>query len=807
MILRNKLFIVFLLHLLPWAIEAQVRTLHVVTFIATEDRLIGDHLKQTEAMVNDWVIDLKENLTSHPEVRVVQYNYGGNRFQYEELVNFVNGFQPQYNDATIFWFVGLGYEDDSRNTPNVVLTPYQTRNHEDLLNNSINLQSIYDALSNRTDFFWMIGDACNSPLYDGETTASPQGGNEFDYVSPREDLPIEGLYTRYNNYYDLFFQTRQQHLFFDIRKGRPTYSSKAKGAIYSYAFLTAVYEYLESKDLINTEMLSRGVLSKYESLLTEVAEVMGKYSSSVVVDNPGFFKRIISTLFEGASNRKLRRTYKKTLESGNLEDIGGLIPLANSSYEESENYLNFIKEKPTMYYTTLGLFEEYTSETTQDSAYVGECFCTAYELSKQGISTDKEFVSLLKLQKYNASSGDPLGIEKAGGRLQWLQLKCEEYKKFFKTKKQSQEYRIEQIRKTRLIEEDSLLQLISKKFAAQEDMMAIQDQVNANQEVIQQTTIEWANEDYDLTYTIEKIPKNKAEQECLKRTVDKLKEGLPLVDDCEKLFAQYVKITKGAQSKNAIKAHGNVQTMGATLGQYCDNSIEEATALWLQPLLATIQDLPQSPIDYRGRLKIALQITGYADAVPCRGSGCRFVGLETSTYRYTDAEGKPKSFSTLEGQTQRISNEELALARALCAQKMVQRQLNELGLTDVKYELVAVVKEDQQATSRGVSLAFVLENQYLHHRDEIEKYSDSIIALQSRLDLQSQKLKELERQIDKAEQELLEITQKIQQTKEHLFQIEQEILALEKSNISQNLIEILLARGYTRKEAEAFLKE
>ncbi len=424
MVLR-KIALVLLYGLLAVAFsQAQPRTLHVVTFIATEDDQIGSHLKKTQENLDNWYADVKDYLSTYPDVKTQRWSFAGNKFQHSELVKFLKEFRPPTTDATLFWFVGHGVQDEvnSIKTPDVLVLPQRSRREADRKSNSINLQDIFDALHHQTDFLWFVGDACNSPMERRSSSGS----------TASQGIKAQGLGKAKNeaamasNYYDLFFNSKEQKLFYDIKKGRQTYTTKSQGALYSHAFLRLLDQEMEGPGIPNTDVFHNKVLKEYEDLLTAAAEAIAKSNkkkrkkrskatntSNIKIDNPGLIKRIILTLFESKANRKLRKRYKKVLENGNLEEVGNLLPRPSKDGQESAEYKQFLRDNPTAYYLSMGLFKEYNADSREDSAYVGECYCTANEVLNRGMSTSKEFVLLNKIDKYNIKNGDPLDIAKA----------------------------------------------------------------------------------------------------------------------------------------------------------------------------------------------------------------------------------------------------------------------------------------------------------------------------------------------------------------------------------------------------------
>ena len=200
-----------------------------------------------------------------------------------------------------------------------------------------------------------------------------------------------------------------------------------------------------------------------------------------------------------------------------------------------------------------------------------------------------------------------------------------------------------------------------------------------------------------------------------------------------------------------------------------------------------------------------LQITGNADFSPCRGSGCNFEGLEDMVYTYKNAEGQTKSFSTKKGVAKKITNEQLAFARAICAESEANKILNSLSVIDIKYEFIAKVNKTKGENVRGVSISFLLEDRFLHYKDKVDKTKEENKILAKLLDEKNSEMEEIEIELAKKEEELIEIDENILKSREDLFKLKEDFVKLNRGGLRENLIKILRARGMDRAEAIDFL--
>ena len=95
--------------------------------------------------------------------------------------------------------------------------------------------------------------------------------------------------------------------------------------------------------------------------------------------------------------------------------------------------------------------------------------------------------------------------------------------------------------------------------------------------VIQKTEEEWEGQNYEITYTINKVIKGSIDQSCLDRTVQKLINDEPLTDDCEKIFAAHIDVERKRNDDREINAFRVAQTSGYLLGDYCTSEIRNST--------------------------------------------------------------------------------------------------------------------------------------------------------------------------------------------------------------------------------------
>lgn len=516
---------------------------------------------------------------------------------------------------------------------------------------------------------------------------------------------------------------------------------------------------------------------------------------------PNFFKRMVLYLFEGKKNKRIRKKFRKVMKTKNLEELGAYIP---SPTTDERAYTEYLKNRPVVYHMISGIRKERLAQNRVDSAQVGECYCAALEVIRRNLSKEKESVLLTRMEKYNRKNNDLLGMDRAGGRALWLKEKCNKYRDYLEgeNKRYLGERDSLQVKKEKLA--TILDQLKEKRIKQEAAMQLTRDSIMANDTIIQVTASEWEAETHELSYTISKVPTSNADKRCLKATIEKLSNNQPLTDDCEFIFAEYVKVNHKLNNGKAVDAQRRAISVGFTIGQYCSQDIRDVTYYYLKPLLESIDRVPA---DYRSKLKINLQISGFADAKPCPEGGCRYVGMETQTYDYKDANNNPKSFSTIKGKAGRMSNEELALSRALCAHQEAKIQLNSYGVKDIKYEFVAEVKGAEGDSLRGVAIAFEIENQFLQYEEKIDRFNEENKKLKRRLDDQQQALEQLEDRIENILRGLSKINLDILETQEIIFEIEEALKKLSLSGLYKKMTDILLARGKSKAEAKKILSQ
>ncbi|MEL6863022.1 MAG: hypothetical protein AAFP19_01325, partial [Bacteroidota bacterium] len=602
------------------------------------------------------------------------------------------------------------------------------------------------------------------------------------------------------DYADLFFGHPEQFLFY-LKQGDLAYSSYDRGALYSNIFLQTLTEKINNQSFSSTLAFLNTLDKRYEAFLTEVIQRKAPPSYSIKAEkNTGFVTRIVQYLFEGREVKRIKKQYKQSLESNSLESLGSVLPSASGSGKESQTFVSYMKDRPTAYYMTLGIFREYTAESRADSAFVGECYCTASEVMNQGLNTDKEFQLLRKISKYNEANGDPLGMESTGGRIKWLKEKCKTYQKYLAEERITINRGQKMLQERRGQAEERIDTLQQNRVALLDSIDHLETAINEYRKTVIQTKTDWAGEQKEITYTINNLLLS-YDEECLKQTILKLMNDTALEEDCEKVFAQHIRMQFKPNDGRNVHAFRQAAITGYMLGQHCSDDIQKTTRQYLQPLIEAINRVPES---YRNKLKVGVQVTGYADSKPCYN--CRIKGTHTRSYTYRNNNDEQKIFTTVSGRTQRINNEQLAFTRALCSQNEIEQLLNEFGIIDIKYEFIAQVHNTSSPLLRGVSLAFELENQFLYYKDSVEGLEAEQQELSYALEQQEQQVKQLEFQILQMENLLEAIEKRINVVNRQLFVIDQEMLAMTYSGLQDNLVSILIARGYTRQEAQAFLE-
>ncbi len=781
--MRNINLVIFTYFLLFCPLLLNAQKLHSIFFVATKDASLREMLPVSYEDLKKFEDDLR----NFSGMEVISHHKTGMDFTLEKLDELLVNIELASDDAVVFWFAGHGFQDSERNTPNLLFVPVAPQDKADQVRNSRNLQEIYDHLDGKCRFLWVIADACNNnPVPHSKMGLANDPSTDMSIVNVSESNKIK------ENYQKLFRSKQSRYLFRSSRRGKPTIATQTKGALYSRAFLRIFSQEMQKEGIDDVKKFENQVKREYDSFLDLIKGQESK---------PGFFKKMLWFLFEGKENKDFRKTYKDVLQSGNLDELSLLLEKMDSS---ETNKTHFLSTRPLTYYFTQAVFNEYIAEDVQDSTEVGLCYCTAKEIINYGIPDEREFNLFSKIEKYDEGQ-NVLGIEDAGGRLAWLRKKCALYQDYLARRKGAINLTINALQVKRRSLEDSLSQIRQKQIALLMEVEEIQLEIDNNTEKI--TTIEkkWEEESVEVTYSIAKIPRNQQDRECLKTTVEKLENNEPLTENCEKVLAPFVQIERKLNDAKEVKAFRSSTAKGYALGEHCTPEIEQATSLYLQPLLAQIEKVPEN---YRSKLEVGLQVTGEADSKPCV-SGCSFTAQETATFTYKNRDGEQQSFSVIKGKFYRISNEQLAFARALCAFNKAEDILKGMGVRQISNEFLAIVNEEAGDDFRGARIAFDLKNAFQHYKDQRDTLNTQNLLLRYRLEEKNAAIQQLEREMEGIEMGINQVSQEIDEKNELLFWIEDQIqkLQVNSPNIEDALVKILMAKGNSEKEAREHLKK
>ena len=767
--------------------------LYPITFIATKDATIGKDLRATEVTVRKLMEDIKD----FAGLEIAKgYSFTGDDFTIENLRSTLQDLQPNPEDVLIFWYAGHGIMDlGGRPTPNLIFHPTGVRNDIERDQHSENLASIYDILKDKCNFVWVVGDACNNDPRKGKSVSAM--GLE-SYSSQSAKTASKKRKVLENNYRGLF-QQQSTHLFQSSRRGRPTYTHTDKGALFSRAFLRVFAKSMDEKGIANIDQFENDVFTEYEGFLDQVE--IGQERK------PKFFKRLVLFLFEGRESKNFRKKYnvngnlKRALQEHSVHQLVSMLAKIDSEEKERRD---FLKLQPATYYITQSYAKEENALNLEDSVTVAECYCTSAEIFKRGLNQDVEFKTLNKIRKYNANNGDPLGLDKSGGKyLTWLNSKCNSYKAYLQNEQSQESAKLESLRTERNLLQQSLNTLRSQRNTLITEIEDRQNQINENQELIQVTTTTLEGEKKEVTYTIPKLHQIIGDKDCAKETIRKLEGGIELTEPCELVYAQHVEVSNVIpNSDRTVNAFRKTKTTGYNLGEYCNQGIREAAQLYIYPLMESIKRVPEKS---RYQIQVELKVTGLADARPCRGKGCSFQARESATYNYTNQEGASKEFITIKNKLLRISNEELALTRGLCAYDEAKVLLEDIGIRTLSVAFETLISEDEGETNRGVSIDYQVSNLFKHYQDKIDDLNNKNEKLSTELAIKEQEKVLIEAEIEQVADQVEVLEVQIAKSVEKLFLINEQLGRLEEGGLLSNLVEILRAQGKSDSDARNFL--
>lgn len=206
---------------------------------------------------------------------------------------------------------------------------------------------------------------------------------------------------------------------------------------------------------------------------------------------------------------------------------------------------------------------------------------------------------------------------------------------------------------------------------------------------------------------------------------------------------------------------------GVTFGKGCDEEIRRYAKADIVVLKSDIRRFLSARVGKEGidvrdcaaGMKLEIEVTGFADNVPC--VTCRLKGQENKTYTYIDKNGNGHSISLQAGVWKKITNQELAFERALCAASTIIEELENIVLNDgsvvgiprlnIKFKFVTHVSNKKGDDYRGVKIRSNLVD--LYNADCASSRPAQIVENQN-WKRKTRELNRMKRRLDNLESEL-----------------------------------------------------
>lgn len=752
------------LNLLP------AQNLHCLFFAANEDKQIGKGVQVS-------LQKLRQQMGTVAEQTQLQYQeqvFINSNFSLAALDNALGSLNTSTQDVVLFYFIGHGVQSENSPYPDLVFLPSFRKN--EVATNTRNLQDIYGSLSDNQNARLMIivGEACNDRY-------SPVG-------AMGADIEAEDKEPRAEQFRNLFLQEEGSYILASSKPGQKSYMHREKGGLFTQAFVNAMNGVLADDDAATMQRFARRIKAETEKLTQKIEQ-----EPLIEEKRPNFFSRILTVFLDW----KTRRTLKKEIRDGNLENLEQVISDIHNPNSERDKLLRerFIEKRPVSFYVIKGIFTEAnlnSSSMVRDSGQVLVDYCTAVYLYSEGMRSSRDYRILKDIEETNKKYGDVLGIEKEGGMVKWLGNRCNNYESYFTGEKDEVDDRIEALNA-------EIVRLEQEIGVDQRQILSLGEENRQKQEQIDQNLNEIAsNQEYirdngNLSFQIPALPGSTSAL----RALDKLKRGEDLdesLNEEEKLWLASVRI-KSEPNDSLVPNMTREQSLRAyRIGDYCSDEIVETAEAVMDLLLEQIDHVPFS---YRPKIKVKLDVTGYADwrsAGRYKTIGVRVTPKENIDEFYMTKDSLRMPFSVAKGERRSITNEQLAFMRGYCAYETANSILRENNILQVEKRFSAIEQDppetEEEKTGdlfRGVDVFFVVENAFgylLERNDELtaaNERTNNEIAANRRM------ITQLEEKIERNENRISELKQEILEAEKRKAQIESRLMDIQRGTDGQNI--------------------
>ena len=518
--------------------------------------------------------------------------------------------------------------------------------------------------------------------------------------------------------------------------------------------------------------------SKHPNSLTisenKVSELVGFSGFQPPRRRRSLFRKILDFFLDGRTKRK----FKEEMKNGTLSDLEKVFR------QENKDKLRY--QKPATYYLISAIANEaklyqYGSTFEDTSAYCLD-YCVAYKIYVDGnLSTPRDEALFERIESLNEKFGDSLGIKKFGNIVDWTRNKCNDCEKFLEDSEEKGQESVDVIN----AQERALIDEIDRKLDT--IYMLIRNIRNDSIEISklsdeQESTIQYLKDNGDVQFG---IPNSNLRGSALNRLVQLVNNDISESDltETEKVALGEVYIKSVPNDSLKPNAKRTIFGRGDKIGYHCEAAIRETGRQVVNTLINQIFSLPyyRNFKDYSS-IEAVLELKGYADYLGAgRNLGIPFTAERDMDFKYRTNRETIQSFKLAKGRTISITNEQLAFLRAYCAYVEVQRILQDLNITEVRYDFYAIEQSTEAAKSqkegdrnyRGVDVFFRLNNVFSYLLDHIDQIDLEIQNLKDKMNIGKRRISLIEQQKRKDELQLKKLQVEKRKLEERLLKIKQ----------------------------------
>lgn len=377
------LIFIVTIQLIPQQLIAQDEKERVVLFGATKDGILGDGVQKSIELLEKEFNDIE----AYGMIKTDVIKYIGDNCSTQQLDLLISDLgnlgSALQDDVLIFYFIGHGYRDFHKETPNLLFM--NTKNgslfEKDRLQNSRNLEDVHNNfknLKNHPRLLITIGEACNADI------AQRNKGKKSERYMNEDSLyrEILGQDIKPKRYEELFNKTAGDIILYSSLPGSVSYFSDTEGGIFTQAFIKGLQQTVTYTTLADWTSIYH-ITQKYALRISRAADLdvqipRGSFSVRLQIDKPmqgsGLNESNVNFIDKFLGGTKFKRTKKewKRIVKGEVPSLKFRQFLQNGG----EDFLLFA---PMNYYWLKGYLDEIHAD--KKGAYLN--YSIAYQLFKE----------------------------------------------------------------------------------------------------------------------------------------------------------------------------------------------------------------------------------------------------------------------------------------------------------------------------------------------------------------------------------------------------------------------------------------